>query len=98
MSRLTQDERDDLDERQYREAEQEKIDDADEAKREASGFSPEQIAIMDAANEGRKAGAWGFGASLNPHQPSTPEYEAWEKARTHTIGMRLNGRALRRMP
>lgn len=98
MSRLTQDERDDLDERQYREAEQEEIDDADEAKRAASGFSPEQVAIMDTANDGRRAGAYGFSPLLNPYPSTDPRHSAWERARMQAASIRANGNAMRRMP
>ena len=59
---------------------------------------PEVLSLMDAANAGKKAGLWGFGASLNPYQHDTDEHRAWENARMHALGMRLNGRALRRMP
>lgn len=95
---LSRDEQDAKDEMDYREEVQREIDDEADAKRAASGFSPEQLKILDAANDGRKAGLWGYGASLNPHQPGTPEHEAWDKARMQTLSRRLNGPALRRLP
>ena len=97
-SSLTADERDELDEREYREAVQREVDDAAEAKRAASGFSPEQVAIMDAANDGRRAGAYGFSPSLNPYPENDPRHSAWERARMQAASIRANGNAMRRMP
>ena len=82
----------------YDEARQREVDDAAEAKRAASGFSPEQVKIVDAANDGRRAGAWGFSPSLNPFPTTDPRHDAWEKARMQAASLRANGNALRRLP
>ena len=100
MSKLSRDEQDMKDEIAYRESVQEELDaeQVREAQRAASGFSPEQVAIMDAANDGRRAGAYGFSPSLN-HYPSTdPRHSAWERARMQAAAIRANGNAMRRMP
>ncbi len=76
--RLTQDERDELDERAYREGVQQDVDDTAEAKRAASGLSPEQLALMDTYAEGARAGTRGAAAGINPWaDPHSPEYQAW---------------------
>ena len=101
MSKLSRDEQDMKDEIAYRESVQEELDaeQVREAQRAASGFSPEQLSIMDAANDGRMAGVWGRQSSLNPYQAGSPEHDAWEKARMQTLSMRLRGGpALRRLP
>ena len=93
--KLSQDEKDLMDERDYRESVQEEI----EAKRNASGISPEILSLMDAAAEGKKAGMWGHGPEMNPYSDNhCPEFKAWENARLHAVAIRLNGNALRRMP
>ena len=96
--RLSRDEQDEKDEMDYREDVQRQVDDMAEAKRAASGFSPEQVAIMDAANDGRRAGAYGFSPSVNPYPSNDPRHDAWERARMHAASVRANGNALRRMP
>lgn len=86
--RMTEDERDELAERAYREAVQRELDDAAD-KRAASGISPEILSLMDAAAEGRRAGNLGVAPSLNPYQDYTPEAIEWEKARLSVIRYRL---------
>lgn len=86
--RLSRDERDELAERDYRDDVQRQVDDA-EAKRAASGISPEVLSLMDAAAAGRKAGMYGHGASMNPYDHATPEYAEWDRQRLAVIGYRL---------
>lgn len=68
---------------------QRQLDDEMEAKRRASGNSPEQLAIQDAFNEGQRAGAKGNASGLNPFQDGTPEHDAWERGRSGAERMRL---------
>lgn len=76
--RLTRDEQDMKDERDYREDVQRQVDDAAEAKRAAYGMSPEQLALMDTYAEGARAGTSGAAAGANPwRDPGSPEYQAW---------------------
>lgn len=77
---------------------QREVDDKAEAQRAASGFSPEQYVLLEAANLGKKAGLWGCGPHSNPYPEGTPEHGAWEKARSLAIGARLNGTSMRRLP
>ena len=84
--RLTRDEKDQLAERKYREAEQEQID------------APTVEERFVAANQGRMAGVWGHGAALNPYAANDPLHDIWEKQRMFTLSVRMNGPALRRMP
>lgn len=95
---LSQHEREQADEVTYREDVQQDVDNAAESRRAASGFSPEQVKIVDAANDGRRAGAWGFSPSLNPFPTTDPRHDAWEKARMQAASLRANGNALRRLP
>ncbi len=83
---LTQDEREEMDERDYRESVQEEIED----KKHASGISIDELSLMDARADGRRAGHLGLSAGLNPYDPSFPEHQAWEEGRTCVIGMWLN--------
>lgn len=54
-----------------------------EAKRNASGMSPEELAIRDAYAEGARVGSRGGAAGLNPHTDiSSPEAKAWERGRS----------------
>lgn len=62
-----------------------------EAKRSASGNSPEQLSIQDAYIEGQRAGANGLAAGLNPYQhPGLPEWQAWERGRNAAEAYRTN--------
>lgn len=53
-------------------------------------MTPEELSIIQATTEGREAGNFGHGASMNRYQDGTPEHAAWENARTGVIGFRLN--------
>lgn len=53
-------------------------------------MTPEELSIIQATAEGRTAGEYGHGASMNPYQEGSPEFSSWENARTATIGYRLN--------
>jgi hypothetical protein len=72
---------------------QREIDDGAEAKRAASGMSPEQLSMQDAFIEGARAGRMGFGASLNPYQDSAPEHNEWNRGRLSAIGQAHSRRA-----
>ena len=58
---------------------QRKLDDEAEAKRRASGFSPEQMSLDDAFLKGQRAGSQQLSPSLNPFQDGTPEHTEWER-------------------
>lgn len=89
--KLSREEQDLKDERDYREAEQEQIDNLAEAKRAASGFSPEQLAIQDAYHEGCRAGNQGVQAGCNPFaDPLSEEFRAWERGRSAAEAQRLS--------
>lgn len=83
---------DDAADRLYAEDVQREMDDKREAeqKRMASGASPEILSLQEAFLEGQRAGQMSLGASLNPNQYSTPEYDEWERGRSGVIGARLN--------
>lgn len=51
-----------------------------------------ELSLIDAGNDGRKAGMLGLGASMNPFDHGTPEHAEWDKHRLATIGARLAGR------
>ena len=55
----------------------------------ASGLSPEELSLQDAAIEGRKAGALGNGASMNPYQAGIAEHAEWERHRVLGLGALL---------
>lgn len=61
--------------------------------RTASGMSPEELSLIDAGNEGRKAGMLGTAAALNPFDHGTPEHQEWERQRMAAIAARLGGQA-----
>lgn len=61
-----------------------------EAKRAASGMSPEQLSLQDAFLEGTRAAGFSHGAAMNPFQDGTPEHGEWERGRQSTLGMALN--------
>lgn len=56
-------------------------------------MSPDEMSMQQAVSEGVMAGDRGYGASMNPYQAGVPEHDAWENARTRTIGARLNSSA-----
>jgi hypothetical protein len=80
----------------YERDRQRKLDDELEAKRGASGLSPEQLSLQDAFSEGQRAGGFGHGASMNPYQDGCPEHREWERARMAVIGAALNKAFIRR--
>lgn len=61
-----------------------------EARRAASGFSPEQWSLQDAFQEGQRAAGFGHGSSMNRFQDGTPEYAEWERGRLSALGMAVN--------
>lgn len=87
---LTADERDMKDEMDYRDDVQRDMDDAADL-RAASGMSPELMSLMDAGNEGQKAGFLTMSPSLNPYQSETPEHSEWERRRDAAVRAKLNG-------
>lgn len=77
--------------RAHDEGVQRALDDEMEAKRAASGYSPEQLSLQDAFIAGQQAGLRGNGANLNPYDHGTPEHAEWERARSGAQGAMLNG-------
>lgn len=55
-------------------------------------LTAEELSVMDAAEQGQKAGERGNGASQNPYQDGTPEHLVWENNRSTVIAYRLNSR------
>jgi hypothetical protein len=59
-------------------------------KRNAAGITPDELSVQDAYMEGQRAGASNIAAGLNPYKDTqSPEYQAWERGRAATVGMRL---------
>lgn len=67
-----------------------------EAKRAASGMSPEQLSLQDAFMEGQRAGQLGLSSALNPWQHGSAQHAQWERARMGVIGAALNKAFIRR--
>lgn len=62
-----------------------------EARRAASGSSPEQLSLQDAYIEGSRAGGLGLSPSLNPFQDSVAEHGEWERGRRNALAQRMAG-------
>jgi len=67
------------------------LDDEIEARAEDAERTRDEMSLIDAGNEGRKAGMMGHGASMNPYtDPNSPEFQEWDRQRLATIGARLS--------
>lgn len=51
-----------------------------------------ELSVMDAAEQGQKAGEYGHGAGMNPFDAGSPEHLVWENNRATVIAYRLNSR------
>lgn len=63
-----------------------------EAKRNASGSSPEILSLQDAYLEGQRLGMAGFGPEMNTYAPGTPEWHECDRGRRNALGFRLGGK------
>lgn len=61
----------------YERVVQRQLDDEAEAKRRASGYSPEQLSLEEAFVEGARAGNAELAPSLNPYQDFCQEHGEW---------------------
>jgi hypothetical protein len=70
-------------------AQQAEVDAEAEAKRAASGISPEQLSLQDALMNGQRAGLMCHGESMNPYPHGSEEAREWTRGRLAAIGASL---------
>lgn len=56
--------------------------------RTAAGISKEELSLMDAFQEGARAGNLCLSPSLNPYQDNTPEHAEWERGRAGAVAVK----------